>query len=274
MLRKVEMTVLIDNVATEALPGEWGLSILISADHRKILLDTGAGSLFAQNAESLGIDLSEVEAGVLSHAHYDHADGMDTFFERNRKAPFFVREGACENCFGIKEGVQKYIGIRRGILAAYENRIRYVKGVCEIAEGIWLIPHRKADYSAIALRNHLYTIRDGTCCPDDFSHEQSLVLDTEKGLIVLNSCSHTGMTNILADIQEMLGRNDIYAYVGGLHLYNLTDEELDVLCEEIIQTSIGHIFTGHCTGDHAFHVLKARLGGRIEQFASGFSYCF
>ena len=79
---------------------------------------------------------------------------------------------------------------------------------------------------------------------------------------------------ILADIQEMLGRNDIYAYVGGLHLYNLTDEELDVLCEEIIQTSIGHIFTGHCTGDHAFHVLKARLGGRIEQFASGFSYCF
>ena len=110
--------------------------------------------------------------------------------------------------------------------------------------------------------------------PDDFAHEQSLVIDTGKGLIVLNSCSHTGMTNILADIQEMLGRNDIYAYVGGLHLYNLTDEELDVLCEEIIQTSIGHIFTGHCTGDHAFHVLKSRLGGRIEQFASGFSYCF
>ncbi len=271
---KVEMTVLTDNIAAEELPGEWGLSILITADDRKILLDTGAGSLFAQNAERLGIDLSEVGAGVLSHAHYDHADGMDTFFELNRTAPFFVREGACENCYGIKEGVQKYIGIRRGILAAYENRIQYIKGVYKIAEGIWLIPHRKADYSSIALRNNLYTIRNGRCTPDDFSHEQSLVIDTGKGLIVLNSCSHTGMANILADIREMLGRNDIYAYVGGLHLFNLTDQELDVLCEEIKQTSISHIFTGHCTGDHAFSVLKAVLGGRIEQFASGFSYCF
>ena len=274
MPEKVEMTVLIDNIATEELPGEWGLSILITADNRKILLDTGAGSLFAQNAESLGIDLSEVEVGVLSHAHYDHADGMDTFFERNRNAPFLVREGACENCYGIKEGVQKYIGIRRGILASYENRIQYITGVYEIAEGIWLIPHRKADYSSIALRNDLYTIHNGKCMPDDFAHEQSLVIDTGKGLIVLNSCSHTGMTNILADIREMLGRNDIYAYVGGLHLFHLTDEELDVLCEEIKQTSIGHIFTGHCTGDHAFRVLKAGLGGRIEQFASGFTYCF
>ena len=82
------------------------------------------------------------------------------------------------------------------------------------------------------------------------------------------------MVNILADIREMLGRDDIYAYVGGLHLFNLTDEELVILCEEIQQTSIGHIFTGHCTGDHAFSVLKDRLGERIEQFASGFSYHF
>lgn len=274
MLKKVEMTVLIDNVAAEPLLDEWGLSILISADNRKILLDTGAGSLFAQNAETLGIDLSDVDAGVLSHAHYDHADGMDTFFALNRKAPFFVREGACENCYGKKEGALNYIGIRRGILAGFENRIQYVKGVCEMAEGIWLILHRKRDYSSIALRNDLYAVHNGTCSPDDFAHEQSLVFDTEKGLVVFNSCSHTGMTNILEDIREMLGRNDICAYVGGLHLYHMTDEELGVLCGEIKQTSIGHIFTGHCTGDHAFSVLKSALGGRIEQFASGFSYCF
>ena len=274
MFTDVEMTVLIDNVASDPLLGEWGLSILITADNRKILLDTGAGSLFAQNAECLGIDLSDVDAGVLSHAHYDHADGIDTFFELNRTAPFFVREGASENCYGIKEGAQKYIGIRRGILAEYESRIQSIKGVYEIAEGIWLIPHRKADYSKIALRNDLYTVNNGKREPDDFAHEQSLVFDTKKGLIVFNSCSHTGMANILADIREMLGRDDIYSYVGGLHLFNLTDEELDTLCEEIKQTSIGHIFTGHCTGDHAFSILKDSLGERIEQFASGFSYCF
>ena len=82
------------------------------------------------------------------------------------------------------------------------------------------------------------------------------------------------MTNILKDIREMLGRDDVFAYVGGLHLYNLTDAELGILREEIQATSVRHILTGHCTSDHAFEFLKAELGERISQFYSGFSYCF
>ena len=274
MIRKLEMTVLIDNVAAEPLAGEWGLSILITADDRRILLDTGAGSLFAQNAELLGIDLDSVDTGVLSHAHYDHADGLETFFSRNRRASFLVREGACENCFGIKDGELHYIGIQSGSLKRNEARIQYVDGVYEIAEGIWLVPHRRADYSAIAQRNDLYIVSDGERRPDDFAHEQSLVIECGQGLVVFNSCSHVGMINILSDIQEMLNRSDVYAYVGGLHLYKMTDEELEVLCGEICGTGIAHIFTGHCTGDHAFGFLKARLGGRIEQFSSGFRVSF
>ena len=59
-----------------------------------------------------------------------------------------------------------------------------------------------------------------------------------------------------------------------LHLYKMTDEELDALSGEIDRTGIEHIFTGHCTGNHAFAFLKARLGERIEQFSSGFRYRF
>ena len=199
---------------------------------------------------------------------------MDTFFAANERAPFLLREGSYENCYAIKEGAWEYIGIHKGFLNAYEKRIQYVSGVHAIADGIWLIPHRKASYTSIALRNDLYAVRDGNRLPDDFVHEQSLVIEMEKGLIIFNSCSHTGMTNILADIREMLGRSDVYAYVGGLHLYKLTDEELAVLCNEIRRTPIEHIFTGHCTGDHAFSVLKKQLGDRVEQFTSGFSYRF
>ena len=61
MIQKLEMTVLIDNVAGEPLAGEWGLSILIIADGRKILLDTGSSDLFARNADCLGIDLGSVD---------------------------------------------------------------------------------------------------------------------------------------------------------------------------------------------------------------------
>ncbi len=84
MIQKLEMTVLIDNISKEPLDSEWGLSIMIEADDKKILLDTGASGLYAKNAESLRIDLGLVDIGVLSHAHYDHADGMDTFFALNK----------------------------------------------------------------------------------------------------------------------------------------------------------------------------------------------
>ena len=274
MIDRLEMTVLIDNIAAEPLVGEWGLSILIDADGRRILLDTGASGLFAQNAACLGIDLDSVDTGVLSHAHYDHADGMDTFFSINRGAPLWAREGTRENCFGVKDGALRYIGIHRGFLDQYAARVQYARGVHALADGIWLIPHRPADYSPIALRNDLYTVDGSARRADDFSHEQSLVIETRRGLVVFNSCSHTGMSNILADIRQMLGRGDVWAYVGGLHLYNLTDDGLDALCRELERTSIAHIFTGHCTGDHAFRFLEARLGGRIAQFCSGFRYRF
>lgn len=268
------MTVLIDNAAEEPLAGEWGLSILINADGRNILLDTGESGLFARNAEYLGIDLGSVDTGVLSHAHHDHANGMAAFFSLNRTALFLVREGSCENCYGIREGQLHYIGIQQGVLEEYEKRIQYVSGVHTIADGIRLVPHRRADYSDIALRNDLYTVSNGERVPDDFSHEQSLVVETGKGLVVFNGCSHTGMANVLEDIREMLGRSDVYAYVGGLHLYRETDEELAVICGEIQRSPVEHIFTGHCTGEHAFGFLKERLGERIEHFSSGFRYLF
>jgi len=116
--------------------------------------------------------------------------------------------------------------------------------------------------------------RQGEFYPDDFSHEQSLVIETEKGLVIFNSCSHTGMTNILIDVKEALGKDNIYAYVGGLHLYKLTDDEIYGLCNEIRTNHVEHIFTGHCTGEHAYNILRDRLGNRVNLFYTGFRYEF
>lgn len=75
----MKIKVLMDNISSGELAGEWGLSILIEYEGRKILLDTGASGAFAENAEKMGIDLAEVDFAVLSHAHYDHSDGMEAF---------------------------------------------------------------------------------------------------------------------------------------------------------------------------------------------------
>ena len=74
MIQKLEMTVLIDNLAEKPLIGEWGLSILISADDRRMLLDTGVSDFLAQNAEHLDVRLDSVETGIPSDKEEKHAE--------------------------------------------------------------------------------------------------------------------------------------------------------------------------------------------------------
>ena len=93
------LTVIVDNVAVGDWTGEWGLSILAEHRGKRILVDTGASELFQKNMERLGLSLAEVDYGVLSHAHFDHANGMPCFFRENQTADFYVQEAAEENCY-------------------------------------------------------------------------------------------------------------------------------------------------------------------------------
>ena len=95
----MKVTVLVDNISGKSLGGEWGLSFYIEYRDKVVLLDTGLSGLFAENADRLGLDLNAVDYAVLSHAHDDHANGFDTFFERNDHAPLFVARECGENCY-------------------------------------------------------------------------------------------------------------------------------------------------------------------------------
>ena len=83
----MKATVVVDNIKQGDIQGEWGLSIFIQDDNGKnIMLDVGGSDLFAENAKKLGIDISTADYAVLSHAHYDHSNGMACFFKENTKA--------------------------------------------------------------------------------------------------------------------------------------------------------------------------------------------
>ena len=262
--------VLIDNITKNDLISEWGLAFYIEYDGHKFLLDTGASGNFAENAKSLGIDLGEINYAVLSHAHYDHADGMPTFFGKNETAKFYLRKGAGENCYGKKNFFQyKYNGIVPGTLDTYENRIEYVEGDYEITKGVYLIPHKTRGLERIAKKVHLYVKENGKMFADDFAHEQSLVFDTPKGLVVFNSCSHGGADNIITEIIATFPDKEICAYIGGLHLYKSPEEDVRALAKRTKETGIKRIITGHCTGDEAFVILKEELGEIVEQMYTG-----
>ncbi len=133
--------ILIDNQSKNELACEWGLAAYLEYEGRRLLLDTGTTGVFVKNAEAMGIPLEEVEYGVLSHAHYDHSDGMEAFFAKNRTAKFYLRKGAGENCYGKRWIFYKYAGIAKGLLEKYQDRIVYVEGSFELIPGVWLLPH-------------------------------------------------------------------------------------------------------------------------------------
>ena len=267
----MKITVLSDNIAPGKTPlkGEWGLSFHIEYEGKRFLLDTGASSLFSKNAEKLGIDLSEVDMGILSHSHYDHSDGMDEFFKLNNAAPFYIRAECEDNCYGKRFIFSKYIGIKKGLTKKYRNRIVRVKGSIKLCDGVHLICHTGDDLQETGKKAGLYKKINGKLIPDDFDHEQSLVFETEKGLVIFNSCSHAGPDNILREIKDAFPQKNAYAYFGGLHLYKSNEEEIRRMGEVLKSSTLHLIVTGHCTGDKAYKILKEDLGDRLSQLLQG-----
>lgn len=264
--------VIVDNIADNGIPGEWGLSIYIEHGDVRILLDTGASDLFAENAEKMGINLSGVDYGVLSHAHYDHAGGMSKFFALNPAASFYLRDKSM--CYDKKFLFYKYSGGMKATLKNYADRIVYAEGDYHLAEGVYLIPHHTEGLEEIGRREKMYVKDNFGFKPDSFSHEQSLVLDTSKGLVIFNSCSHGGAANIINEVAGVFPGRKVYGIIGGFHLYNKSETEVRELAKKIRETGIEYVCTGHCTGKKAYAILKEELGGMLHQLHVGLEMKF
>ena len=274
----MKIQVLIDNIASccgsRKLFGEWGLSVYVEFEGKRYLLDTGASHLFAKNAGVMGVDLSKIDVGILSHAHFDHSDGMARFFALNKNAPFYLRKSAGENCYHTHKLIgrftyHEYIGIHKGFLKRFADRIRFAEGDMQIAPNVYLVPHKTPGLEAIGERAHLSVKENGKYRYDSFDHEQSLVFDTPKGLFVMNSCSHGGADNIVKEIEATFPGKKIYAILGGFHLFRYKDEVVRAFAERLRELDVQKIYTGHCTGNRAFEILYEVLGDRAEQMRCG-----
>ncbi len=266
----IRTTILIDNISNRSdLVSEWGLAMLIEYEGMKVLLDTGASPRFAENARALNVDLADVDLAVLSHAHYDHSDGMETFFLANSKASMYLSPNACENCYHIfrKSNIadlettdeevvydedgeyKKYDGIAFGWLEKFKDRIIYAdRGVCEIAKGVYLVPHTTPGLEKLGEKVGQYIKVGDEYIPDDYSHEQSLVFKTGEGLAVYNSCSHAGVDNIIREVEEAFPGEKVSCMIGGFHLFMFDEDEVREQARGMAATGIKHIVTGHCTG--------------------------
>lgn len=275
----MNVTVLMENTALEGcgLAVEHGLSLYIRYRGRELLLDAGSSGRFADNAQALGVDLSAVETAVLSHGHYDHADGLRRFFQINSRAKVYMRPGAAGGYFAMDPGRPRYIGIHRDILEQSRDRFVSVEGPYALMEGAWLIPDTVRDPAFAGRADNLaYRRGEDDFVPDDYRHEQSLVLEGERGLAVFNSCSHTGIVNIVRGVLEQFPGRKVHAVVGGFHMFSKGETGMNCPPKHVYQVAaaleelgVEAVYTGHCTGGPALALLQERFGPGCRALSTG-----
>ena len=270
MTDSMKVYVLVDNNDGAGLKGEWGLSFYIEYADKTVLLDAGLSPLFAVNAEKMGLDLGNVDFAVLSHAHDDHANGLDRFFELNDHAKLYVAQGCDENCYD-RHGLRfKYAGVPRGIMTRHADRIVKADPDMMIAEGIRLLGHSTPGLEKLGRMEKMY-LRQGFMryIPDDFRHEHSLVFEMGDGVVVFNSCSHAGADNIINEVIQAYPGKRIIAMIGGFHLFNKSDDYVRAFARRVGDTGVEAVYTGHCTGQKAWDIMHDELGDKVHALQTG-----
>lgn len=252
----MKITALTENTSKTGLPYEHGLSLYIQTESHNILFDTGQTELFAQNAKTLGIDLSKVDIAVLSHGHYDHGGGLKKFLELNKTAPVYMSKYAFEPHYN---GTEKYIGLDLSLKDS--DKIVLTDGVKKLADGLTLYSCNEKEKLLDLGSFGLNTKENGAIVPDDFRHEHYLLIEENGKRVLISGCSHKGIVNI-----ESWFKPDVL--IGGFHLSKLElDDRLKMIAQRL-ETYGTTYYTCHCTGAEQYGFMK-RYMDRLNYISAG-----
>lgn len=266
----IRITVLCENSVGDIRGlGEHGFSALIETSEGHYLFDTGGGHTILPNALAFGKDLKGVKKVCLSHGHYDHTGGLPLVLQRTGPIDVYAHPDIFLERIAVfkrgKEEIRRFVGLpyRRVYLEFLGARFVLERGFQDLGRGIFLtgeVPRRTpfegSDQRLLALKNGEYRI-------DEFRDDQSIVLDTPKGLVVIFGCAHAGMVNTLRYAMERVGKERIHAILGGTHLGFLTDEQLEASIKTLKELSVEKIGVSHCTGLRAASRLAHEFGDRF-----------
>jgi len=205
----MKITIIYDNKIAKDIKGlkaGWGFSCFIQTKERNILFDTGwDGDMLVSNMQILGIDLQEIDSIIISHSHWDHCGGLARLLNLNTNLETYIPQSFSKQ---QKEEIKKR------------------SNTYEISKSREFCPKV---YTTGEIEGSL--IKDKTKI---LIKEQSLIISTVKGLVVITGCAHSGIDKILNSANK-LGK--IYALIGGFHDF----EEYDLLKD------ISIIVPTHCT---------------------------
>ncbi len=269
----MKITILCENLVGKLVgAGEHGFSAFIETEEGNFLFDTGSGPSIVANSLVLNKDLRSVKKVFLSHGHYDHTGGLPEVLKLRGQVDVHIHPHVFLDRIAIhkENGKEKkrFVGIpyKKGYLEFLGANFILNSDFIEVEKGIFLtgeVP-RKTLFEKPDPR--LFSEINGKTAPDIFLDDQSLILDTPKGLVLILGCAHSGMINIIHHVIHKTGKDKFHAVLGGTHLDFLTQEQLEESIKALKQMKIEKIGVSHCTGMRAAIRLHQEFG---DQFFYG-----
>lgn len=248
--------------APSALQKDWGFAALIEYGGKRVLFDTGNDAgIFEHNVKQLGIDLSRLDAVVISHRHGDHTSGLTYLLTMNPDVRIYAPvEGAFFKSALPKGFLERHPGLQPS-LQYYGGKQpeRWVSGT----------PWEKANFERVPKTTEIlpgfYLLTTQSQKPGTIEmNELSLAVRTPQGLAVVVGCSHPGVERILAEAASIDPK--LYTVMGGLHLVLTPEAEVRrvarILRDEL---RIERVAPAHCTSELGFAVFLDQFKERFDQ---------
>jgi 7,8-dihydropterin-6-yl-methyl-4-(beta-D-ribofuranosyl)aminobenzene 5'-phosphate synthase len=229
----IRLSVVFDNIpGNERLQTAWGYACLVEGYEKNLLFDTGGdGGILLANMRSMEINPGTIDTVLLSHSHGDHTNGLEALCKENPEVTVYLLDA-------FPEQLKRAAARTAACVVAVDEPVEIVDGVTT-------------------------TGRMGTSIA-----EESLILETRKGLVVLTGCAHPGIVAILEKASE-LSSSGIHLVMGGFHLPRNSKQETLAIIERFRELGVQKVAASHCTGDEAIALFREAYGEDFVETGCG-----
>jgi 7,8-dihydropterin-6-yl-methyl-4-(beta-D-ribofuranosyl)aminobenzene 5'-phosphate synthase len=206
---------------------DWGFGTVVKTTEEILLFDTGGDSeVLLFNMEKMNIDPKSIDKIIISHIHADPIGGLKGFLTKNPKVTVFLPSSFPDSI--------------RNMITSHGAEFRNVSGPQKISD-------------------HVFSTGELYGPPI----EQSMVIHSKKGLIVVTGCSHPGITNIIRKTEEMFSKRKVYLAVGGFH-YPPT-----AVVQKLRELGVEKVAPSHCTGDRVIEAFRKEYKEDFIEYGVG-----
>jgi len=267
---KARITIICENTVTiKGGLGEHGFSAYVETERGNYLFDTGRGEALIPNLWKFDKDPLAIQKIMLSHGHYDHTGGLASILELLGGVDILAHPDIFTIRYRISQAdgkeARRYVGLKfqRAYLEGLGGRFILEKNFREVTREMFLtgeVPRRTSFEKG---ERRLFTESQGKLIPDPFLDDQALIIESEKGLVLLLGCAHSGMINILEYAIEKTGEERVRAIIGGTHLDLASPQQVEETVAALKKFKVERIGVSHCTGLKAASRLYAEFGDRF-----------